>query len=366
MTRHHSRDIETRLEIYEHLLSCRSFDDLEREILAPLADYLDAETSCFLQFLPDADGALRIGRNACQNVSKNSHGQYTSHYFRLDPAIETRLLQQDSRESVFCTSEVCDYSEFVRGELYNEFLQPNHIHHVLVMMMQPDAQSTGRLALGFHRPKSVTPFGDAQKTRARRMASAACGAIRSLSLQDALELRDETISQFEAAHPETGVLFFDAQGMLLYGNPKGLNDIRLGKCAEAPVLFGRTRLARVLAACRELQATRGANRSMKIEISADEDVTATVQARQTPRGEFLFVVHTMERRTEAVLQRRCAEFGMTRREVDAVRLLSAGLSNGEIAARLFISPRTVENHFRSIYAKAGVNSRAQLLSQIMR
>lgn len=361
-----SRDVESRLAIYEQLLSCRNFGELERQVLTPMADYLEADTSCFLQFLPDTNGALRIGRSACHNVPKSSHGEYTSHYHRLDPAVEARLLQKSEITSVFCTSEICDYSEFIRGEFYNDFFQPNRIHHVMVMMMRPDERSTGRLALGFHRPQRATPFGEAQTMRARQMARAACSTLRSLALQDVLELRDETISQFEAAHPETGVLFFDADMMLLYGNPKGLRDIRLGRHYVADAPPAETRLSRVISACRGLRAANDPHRIVNLELSSDEDVIATAQMTRTPRGECLFVVHTAGRKADAMLQRRCADFGMTKREVDAVRLLSAGLSNGDIASRLFISPRTVENHFRSIYAKAGVNTRAQLLSQIMR
>jgi LuxR family maltose regulon positive regulatory protein len=51
------------------------------------------------------------------------------------------------------------------------------------------------------------------------------------------------------------------------------------------------------------------------------------------------------------------------REQEVLRLLSAGLSNREIAARFCISTGTVKTHLESIYRKLGVNSRTQAVAQ---
>ena len=53
-----------------------------------------------------------------------------------------------------------------------------------------------------------------------------------------------------------------------------------------------------------------------------------------------------------------------RREV--LRLLGDGLSNREIAGRLFISPKTAEHHVSRIYSKLGVSSRAEAAAYAVR
>jgi ATP/maltotriose-dependent transcriptional regulator MalT len=50
---------------------------------------------------------------------------------------------------------------------------------------------------------------------------------------------------------------------------------------------------------------------------------------------------------------------LSRRETEVLRLLADGLSNREIAERLFISPKTVEHHVSRAYAKLGVRTRAE-------
>ncbi len=60
------------------------------------------------------------------------------------------------------------------------------------------------------------------------------------------------------------------------------------------------------------------------------------------------------------------ESQLTPREREVLRLLVEGRSNPEIAAALFVSPRTAETHVTHILAKLGVTSRAEAAAHAVR
>jgi len=51
---------------------------------------------------------------------------------------------------------------------------------------------------------------------------------------------------------------------------------------------------------------------------------------------------------------------MTDRETEVAHLIEQGMTNAEIAAELFITPKAVEYHLGNIYAKFAVKGRHQL------
>src|SRR5258708_3895563 len=70
----------------------------------------------------------------------------------------------------------------------------------------------------------------------------------------------------------------------------------------------------------------------------------------------LTLLHSLSTLSEAAITER--EDTLTTREAEVLRLVALGMTNAQVADRLFLSRRTVDHHLASIYSRLGVSSRA--------
>jgi two-component system, NarL family, nitrate/nitrite response regulator NarL len=106
-------------------------------------------------------------------------------------------------------------------------------------------------------------------------------------------------------------------------------------------------------------------------VTRDDSVSELVAAlRSVARGEMLAspqLAATLLRRVTALAAERadgsCAR--LTQRELEIVELIHEGLSNKEIASRLYIELPTVKNHVHNILRKLDVAGRAEAAARVM-
>ncbi len=130
---------------------------------------------------------------------------------------------------------------------------------------------------------------------------------------------------------------------------------------EAIERLGRTRLRPELARARLLYGEWLRRENRRVDArgqlrAAHEQLTSIGMEAfaERARGELLATGEKVRKRTVETRD------DLTAQEQQIARLARDGLSNPEIGARLFLSPRTVEWHLRKVFSKLGIHSRREL------
>lgn len=181
------------------------------------------------------------------------------------------------------------------------------------------------------------------------------GAVRD-SLSLLLSLRGYRTACFESAEDFLAAVAADWSGCVIADiRMPGMSGLELqGELARRglrmPVI--------IITAHGDAASARAAFKAQAVDFlekpfDADSAVAAVEAALGRERSRLA---------AEETLQRREQALGtLTAREREVMRLLVLGLPNGEVAAQLGISPRTVEIHKARVLAKLGARNVAELI-----
>ena len=104
-------------------------------------------------------------------------------------------------------------------------------------------------------------------------------------------------------------------------------------------------------------------------VSKDEtSVALGIAIRQVSRGEqylspslITTILENRQSKSQITDGQKSVIASLTEREGEILRLLAQGLSNKEIASKLYLSVRTVEGHLANIYPRLGIHSRTEAM-----
>jgi DNA-binding NarL/FixJ family response regulator len=141
----------------------------------------------------------------------------------------------------------------------------------------------------------------------------------------------EATRRIRAEHPATQVVV-----LTTYADDESIvGALRAGAIGYLTKDAGRDQIGRALEAANSGQAV--------LDSEVQARLVEAVSLRTSPEGGAL-------------------PDGLTEREAEVLRLIAAGLSNSEIAARLYVSEATIKTHVNHIFTKTGSRDRSQAIA----
>ena len=213
--------------------------------------------------------------------------------------------------------------------------------------------------LGLYRPTTATGFSPAEAAFLGALAPLLALGVRAGVVADSRRSVDDP-----AALSGPAVLVVDADGSVVQASDALVRRLELAGAnpwQELPLS-----LASVVGAARAFASGRS-RAPARARIRAGDGAwlvahASVLASRDGHGGEV--VVTLEEARPPEIIPLIVAAFGLTDRERDVVRLVLTGATTQEIARELHLSPYTVQDHLKGIFAKADVRSRRELVATV--
>jgi DNA-binding CsgD family transcriptional regulator len=296
-------------------------------------------------------------------------------FYKHSPLLNEAI---SSTEPVLKFGDSISLRDWERSDFYNDFMLPQHLFWELFLTLRWKNKLEGMVTLW--RPKEHPDFEDRDISKAKMLAPHLMVALNNIRLISQFDVWEKHISSADGANSE-GLLWLDHKFIPSIFNAKA-RDICLQLFSEMPhdaFNFEKGEFpipSCIIQDCSDLLDSHKAEehavllpkeRIIRIENGKKFRVEYSLiwKADQTSSmPNFIVTLSdvTDKKRPQTALQ---AGSRLSRRELDVICYLISGLSDDEIAEKLYISKLTVHTHIKNIYRKLGTKSRIDLYRRVI-
>ncbi len=311
-----------------------------------------------------------------QNLSEDKvfPALYTAGLYQKSPLLKEAL---SSSKNVLRIGESISFKDWEATDLYNDFILPQNLYRELFMTLRRNNRIDGMITLW--RSRKQPDYQTEDISRAGILAPHLAIAMRNVSRVARVNNWQKQLTHLEEVENEGLILldhrlravFFNskAQELCCQLNPDSeshpvvpsesefpipavviddcLELLDRLKVEEQPVLWPKSRVIISL-------------NGLKVRLESSL-IWQSVQAAAKPS--FIITLKELAEDYEegTSLQSR---FNLSKRELEIIYYIVKGLSDSEIADKLFISRLTVQTHIKNIYRKLGAKNRIELYRYI--
>lgn len=349
-------------ETIGRILACNAFSDVAQSLLAPISQEIGASSSVLLQISRTQHHGDHVGSYVHFGRCPEAAQTYVDDgIFRHAPKLRSAMSRiGDVRHPAQPQLSCFGLLPYGRGmDCYRDFQESFDIGSVLAVAL-PIASflDPAVMCIAFHRSRLEDTFGHADYARLQSLLHVVRAAIANIANSESLAISGAMPDIIVRHAANVGWIVLDDDLCVRQASRRGLVDLGL-LTSDGTVSGASGTLSDVRVQLLEREAR--APESCVIDC---DDMAVQVRPFRAPGGEDCYLLITGQ---PAVRERMAAaqDTSLSDRETEVATLICGGQSNASIAGLLGISPRTVENHLRSIYGKLDIHSRTQLVSRLL-
>ena len=291
---------------------------------------------------------------------ENVEPRHCETYWAREYQVEDALLFRDLARTESGAGTLYDVTDQHPGRSarYREFLHPQGYGDELRATFRVGGSTWGITDL--FRERGRTPFTARDVELVRTVAPAIARALRGFA-------HDGRVSVPRTPIDGPGTALFDGGGTLLSLDEQAERlfvEIAGPQWASLPLPMSPVYAVVARAVAIQAGTDRGPA-SARLRAQSGRWLVVHASCLRTGTGQPGPIALTVEPAKSAQIAPIIVEaYSLTPREQEITRAVARGLSNPEIATELFVSPHTIRDHLKAIFAKVGVGSRGELVAKL--
>ncbi|HKC27524.1 MAG TPA: helix-turn-helix transcriptional regulator [Jatrophihabitans sp.] len=281
-------------------------------------------------------------------------------YWAREYQVEDALLFRDLARSETGAGTLYDVTDQhpARSARYREFLAPQGYGDELRATLRVGVSTWGIVDL--FRERGRDPFSAQDVQQVRGIGSAIALALRGFA-------QDGRVSAPRTPIDGPGTALFDSLGTLMSLDEQAerlFTEIAGPGWGHLPLQMSS--IYAVVARATAIQAgTDRGPATARMRAASGRWLVVHASSLRAGDGRPGPIALTIEPAKSAQIAPIIVEaYSLTPREQEITRAVARGLSNPDIAAELYLSPHTVRDHLKAIFAKVGVGSRGELVAKL--
>jgi len=361
------RDLFDVLSLQRGALECSQVDELQTKVIQNLENIFNPQDVFFYLAHP-SEQRIDFNRGVWAYGDENLVTQYYKYYYKLDPLFDKYFsLNRD----VFCIEEVISIQYLLSTEYYNDYLTPSSAHYIMYVVLRSVRKPLA--LIGMCRSRGETNFSFQERAKAKLLSSYLSAVLEKNIILNEIRKREFVLSSITEDVLNKGIIVLNDSLELIYMNKIASNIISTlfqeAECKENPscipqFLYQCCKNFRESINLKESPETHQ-QQSNQVTYCSKQPILVSLSFLNPDDKIPLFLILLEPNKIMLFLYPNLKKIGLTPREVEVINFLCQGLTNKEIADRLFVSEHTIKNHLFNIFEKIGVKNRTSLVEKVI-
>ena len=366
------KDLQEVLDLSQVALECDTLGSFQHNILLEIQHMVHADTSVYFDVNRTSLG-WQFTNGISYGVPNDAPKRWCDKYQTMDPFVI--LLASPlhcGNKHVLTSRDIEGQSDYVDTEFYTDFLEPQSIFHMMAVGLTTASGPIG--LLGLHRSAKGSAFSRKSIAKVSAIVPHLSAAVQKIKLAELSDIREELVRTLSADLQHRGLMILSKDFLPIFLDKKSSEILNIPVHIGHEIVKPITHLLppEISRHCEALKKQPSSFRAtyssehIRFEFDhASQHLSGYMYSYQPRDGDLCFIICLDTKPGQSLGPDNFEKFHLTRREIEVVYLISAGMTNPEIADKLFISIRTVQAHLRAIYRKVQVHNKTSLVSRLM-